>query len=124
MTEFVLVRNAELGVPKQVLPQERRGPRIRERRSCVRILTDDPASMKVLNPFSPSRWDVRVLDVSAQGLKLCVPEFLHPGTAIQIRLEHTIALAEVRYCLACGAEFYVGVQFQDIFPRNRPGVKI
>ena len=94
----------------------------RERRSCVRTVADDPASLKVLNPFSPSRWEIRVLDKSIRGLKLRVPGFLHPGTAVQIRLEHTIALAEVRYCVVAGAHFHVGVHFQDIFPRNRvPG---
>ena len=55
-----------------------------------------------------------------RGLKLQVPEFIHPGTAIQIRLKRTIALAEVRYCHPAGTEFHVGVRLQDVFPSRTP----
>jgi hypothetical protein len=76
--------------------------------------------MKILNPMSPGRLEIRVLETSAHGLRLRVPQFLSPGTAIQVRLKDSVTLAEVRYCRPTGAEFYVGVWIQDVFPWN-PG---
>ena len=92
-------------------PQQRE-----ERRSSVRSPTDDPASLHVLNPLSSAHSKVRVVEVSQEGLKLRVPELLHPGTMVQVRFRDRIVLGEVRYCLPAGAEFYIGVQIRDVFP--------
>jgi hypothetical protein len=86
-----------------------------ERRRGGRVPTDDPAFMQVLNPLATNRVEVRVLDVSRDGLKLRVPEFLPPGSVIQVRMENSIALGEVRYCRALQAGFDAGVQLQDVF---------
>ena len=71
--------------------------------------------MHVLHPLSTARIDVRVLDVSKDGLRLRVPEFLQPGSVIQVRLESSIALGEVRYCRAAHGGFDAGIQLQDVF---------
>jgi hypothetical protein len=85
-----------------------------ERRQDVRIATDEPARMKVLQPLGPSA-EIRVLDVSRSGLKISVPEMLEPGTVIQIHMKNAIAFAEVRYSFQCGDDFHAGVRFQDVF---------
>lgn len=91
-----------------------------ERRRDFRISLDVSASLKAINPLSAQRSEIRIIDASTGGLKLQVPEFIHPGTSIQIRLKRTIALAEVRYCHPAGTEFHVGVRLQDVFPRGGP----
>jgi hypothetical protein len=88
-----------------------------ERRNEPRFRLQVAASLKALSPPSAIRSEVRIIDVAQGGLKLRVPEFLHPGTVIQIRLKRTIAMAEVRYCHPEGSEFDVGVKLQDVFPR-------
>src|SRR5271166_2139084 len=78
--------------------QQRAGDETEERRRDFRIPLDVLASLKTVNPLSLERSQIRIIDAATGGLKLQVPEFIHPGTAIQIRLKRTIALAEVRYC--------------------------
>jgi hypothetical protein len=95
--------------------QRQGGPPVGRRRG-LRKAIDTPATMKILNPMSPGRLEIRVLETSTHGLRLRVPKFLSPGTAIQIRLKDSVTLAEVRYCRPTGAEFYVGVWVQDVFP--------
>ena len=99
--------------------QQRRGcETTEERRRDFRVPLDVSASLKAINPLSAERSAIRIIDASPGGLKLRVPEFLNPGTSIQIRLKRTIALAEVRYCHPVGTEFHVGVRLQDVFPRG------
>jgi hypothetical protein len=85
-----------------------------ERRQDARVPTDEPARMKVLQPLGPNT-EIRVLDVSRSGLKIEVPEFLAPGTVIQIHMKAAIAFAEVRFCTVRGDAFQAGVRFQDVF---------
>jgi hypothetical protein len=88
-----------------------------ERRQDVRVVTNDAARMKVLQPLGPNT-EVRVLDISRGGLKITVPEFLAPGTVIQIHVKSAIAFAEVRYCTHDGTDWQAGVRFQDVFWTN------
>jgi len=111
-SEKFMKRLADLG------RKQRRGPDGEERRSDFRVPLNVPASLKAINPLAAGRSEIKIIDAATSGLKLQVPEFIHPGTAIQIRLKRTIALAEVRYCHPAGAEFHVGVRLQDVFPRG------
>jgi len=92
------------------------GPYVRERRRFIRFATDEPVSVRILNPVSFARDAARVLDTSRDGLKLRVSEFLAPGSTIQVRLANAIAFGEIRYCKPVGSGFHVGVQLQDTFP--------
>jgi hypothetical protein len=85
-----------------------------ERRQGIRIATNEPARMKVLQTLCCST-EVRVLDISRSGLKITVPEMLTPGTVIQIHMKTAVAFAEVRNCGTCGEEMHAGVRFQDVF---------
>ncbi|HEY2844797.1 MAG TPA: PilZ domain-containing protein [Bryobacteraceae bacterium] len=110
--EFKLSRAAEFfGDPEnrkqQLAPEERRRDR--------RVFSEDQAIMQILSPLSFGRVGIRVVDVSKNGLKLLVPEFLQQGTMVQIRMVHSIMLAEVRHCRKAGEGFHAGVQLQDVF---------
>jgi len=88
----------------------------KEQRRFTRIASDMAASIRTLSPASSARASARVLDTSRDGLKLRVSEFLHPGATIQVRVTHTVAFGEVRYCQPAGSAFHAGVQIRDSFP--------
>ncbi|MGD1096777.1 MAG: PilZ domain-containing protein [Bryobacteraceae bacterium] len=90
-----------------------------ERRREYRIAVDDRAFMRLVGPLSSTRVDVQILDVSRNGLRLCVPEFLQLGTIVQVHLKGSVMLGEVRYCSQVGTEFHefhVGVRITEVFP--------
>jgi PilZ domain-containing protein len=88
-----------------------------EHRRDPRIPVDDPGSMRVVNPESVYRSAVRVLDVSKRGMKLWVPEFVSPGTAVQVRVKDLRVLGEVCFCVAAGAGFKAGISIENVFER-------
>ncbi len=91
-----------------------------ERRADPRHPVDEPATVKVLNPLqTAARFDARIVEMSRGGMKLRLPHSLMPGTLVQIRFQAKLALAEVRYCEAAGAEYYAGVRFQDVLDTDR-----
>lgn len=87
-----------------------------ERRREPRFEVDTPASMQVLNPLSTNRVDVRILNLSKRGLRLCVPEFLQKGTIVQVRTKGSSMLGEVCHCSQVGTEFQVGILITEVFP--------
>lgn len=87
-----------------------------ERRREPRFEVNAQASMQVLNPLSPTRVDVRILNLSERGLRLRVPEFLQKGTIIQVRTKGSSMLGEVCHCSQVGTEFHVGILITAVFP--------
>ena len=94
----------------------RQRPEDKERRRHPRVSADDPASVKLLNPPWSGPLEARVLDISREGLKLRVAEFLNPGSLVQIRLKGTVAFGEIRHCRPVDTFFDVGVWLRDVFP--------
>jgi|SRR5580692_9456670 hypothetical protein len=86
-----------------------------ERRSEVRVPEDCPARVKVLHPLTSLEPSApgRVVDRSSQGLGLRVPWSVFPGSLLQIRFLGRIVLGEVRYCLAAGDEFRIGMRLKE-----------
>lgn len=87
----------------------------KERRQEPRIATNERGVMTVIQPQTPGRVDVVILDTSKNGLKLRVPETLAPGTIVQVRLKSTIILGHVRYCVIRGDDFHAGIKIEDVF---------
>jgi hypothetical protein len=85
-----------------------------ERRTRARFPTDDAARMEVVQPLGAKAAEVRILDVSKDGLKLRVPDSLRPGSIVQIYLKSALVVAEVRYCVQADLGFYAGVQLQSV----------
>ena len=83
-----------------------------------RYVVDEVASMTQLHPLVPGRSDIRVIDVSRDGLKLLVPAALEVGTVVQIRMRPIIVTGEVRHCTVVGESFRLGVRILDLFPRE------
>ena len=91
-----------------------------ERRRHTRVATDDPGLMKVLEPFSPVRWLVRVVEVSRSGMGLIAQTRLDPGTMVQVYVKQTSILAQVRHSEPIDDpsrpdHFRVGIEIQHVF---------
>jgi hypothetical protein len=86
-----------------------------EKRRHPRLATNDPASLQVLNPFSPGYWDVRIVDVSKYGLRTHTPKSLLPGSLIRVKMQYSVACGDVRYCIPADHGFYAGVRLHDYF---------
>ena len=69
--------------------------------------------MQILNPFSASKWDVRVVDVSRGGLRTHTPNPLTPDSLIKIQMQFSVSCGDVRYCIPAENGFYVGVRLHD-----------
>ena len=80
-----------------------------------RIETEGDAIIQRINPFSADRLNVRILDVSKEGMRLGSPYFLEPGTALIIRIQNTVAFGEVRHCRMIGGSYHAGVELQGGF---------
>ncbi len=51
-----------------------------DRRRYPRLMTNEGASLQVLNPFSVGTWDVRIVNVSRTGLRTYTPKPLIPDS--------------------------------------------
>jgi hypothetical protein len=90
-----------------------------ERRRERRMATNDYASVQVVSPHTLEHMEVRVLDISRNGLKIRAPKFLKIGAVLQMRLRDTLILGEVRYCVRMDDGFWAGLQIQDCVERRR-----
>ena len=86
------------------------------RRREPRFTTDEEVVVRLLNPFSASRTDARILNVSRHGLMLQLEANLYIGSTVQIRMKDTILLGEVRHCNQAGRAFHVGIVIRNVFP--------
>jgi hypothetical protein len=85
-----------------------------ERRLHPRTATDEPGWMQVMEPPRLGAWEVRVLDVSKDGMSLRTGQHVSRGWKIKVRRGSMIVFGEVRYCLPAGAEFRVGVKIREV----------
>jgi hypothetical protein len=85
-----------------------------EKRREPRIATDQTGSMRILNPLHTNREEVRILDVSKNGMKVRVPCSVALGAIVQIRVKNTHVLGEVRYCISADEGFNIGLLIQDV----------
>jgi hypothetical protein len=93
-----------------------------ERRRHPRVATNDPASLQVLNPFSTGAWEVRIVDVSKNGVRTYTPKSLEPGSLIKMRMQYSVACGDVRYCIPADDGFYAGVRLHDYFVQGDAAV--
>jgi hypothetical protein len=71
-----------------------------------------PARVKALDPMTsttpPSR--ARVIEYSDHGIKLEAANYFMRGTLLQLHVERNFSLWKVRYCVAQGLVFHVGLE--------------
>jgi hypothetical protein len=87
-----------------------------EKRRERRVSTHDSGVLQTINPFSPHRINVHILDVSKSGMKIGGPTILFPGASVKIRLKGMIAFGEVRHCREIEQGCEAGIQLFDALP--------
>jgi hypothetical protein len=85
----------------------------REKRREHRLATNAWAVLQILSPFSDEHLDVRILNVSKNGVGLYTPTGVMPGSLLKVRLKDYLAFGEARYCRPAAEGFSVGVQLHD-----------
>jgi hypothetical protein len=88
-----------------------------ERRKHPRRECDIAARVKLIDPLvslSPSA-PARVLNRSADGLKIRVARPVLVGALVHVRMAGQIFGGEVRYCMSNGTEFDIGVRIVQTY---------
>jgi signal transduction histidine kinase len=99
---------AGVGTLRTVNPQTRGAKEQRDRRTELRHGINYPTLLRAENAGIAV---IRVLDVSASGLRVSVPFRLLPRTEVEIRIEGTSVVGVVRNCTRIAAnEFHVGIK--------------
>jgi anti-sigma factor RsiW len=87
-----------------------------EKRREARVGADEAGVLQRISPFSQDRFDVRILNVSTEGLSVTGPHSLEPGTNVKVRLKRMIAFGEVRHRRMVGGAYHAGIQLHDAIP--------
>ena len=84
------------------------------RRCEPRFSAEGEATVQELHPLSLDRHKVKVVNVSRNGLGILGPKAILPGTIVQLRINGTVELGNVRYCLALeDGAFRIGLQLHS-----------
>jgi hypothetical protein len=82
-----------------------------QKRREPRFSVNGEATVQELHPLSLDRHKVKVVNVSRNGLGIVGPTAILPGTIVQLRINGTIELGNVRYCTAIeGGQFRIGLR--------------
>jgi len=85
-------------------------------RSELRFSTGDEAIFQELSPLSLELQQVKIVDVSKNGLGIVAPKYVLPGTIVQVRIKDTVELGEVRHCSESGDKGYrIGLRLHHQF---------
>jgi hypothetical protein len=85
----------------------------KDKRREQRIPTEGAGVLQRINPFSIDRLDIRILDVSSEGMRIGSPYPLDPGTTVKLRLSTVIAFGEVRHCRLVSGAYQAGIHLHD-----------
>lgn len=91
-----------------------RSPSGRDRRTDIRIPTDEPAIVSLPLPEGIERVEVRVLDVSRSGLRIALNRKLNQGAMVMVHLRDTDVMAEVRYTRPYGEQHHIGLHVRFV----------
>jgi hypothetical protein len=111
----VKLSNADDSLSKRARPSS---TQLKEERRDPRFATDGPGVLQIVSPFSAECLDVRVVDVSKNGLRLHIEVVVLPGSLVKVRMKDYIGFGESRYCVRSDKGFFVGVQLHDYIARR------
>jgi len=92
----------------------------RELRRNPRFQTNSSGLLQILKPFSSKWWDIRITNVSRDGMRLNVPFRVPQGSLIKVKMQNSLYFGETRYCEPAAEDlFYVGVHLHDFYTHVR-----
>lgn len=81
-------------------------------RAEPRFSLGSEAIVQNLSPLSLDRQKVEILDISKNGLGILASKAALPGVIMQVRINTSVELAEVRHCTQCdGNRYRIGLRF-------------
>ena len=84
-----------------------------ERRSELRFEIDRPVRVTGLDA-SPVRCNGTVRNLSGRGMRLTVPEAIHPGATVRVDADNIMFLGEISYCVPESPGYSVGLMVEHI----------
>jgi hypothetical protein len=81
-----------------------------DRRAEVRLKVDQTTFLQVLNPLSPDRMPVTILNTSESGMCVQTLTFLARGAQVRVFRKQLQVFGAVRYCTPADNGFRVGIQ--------------
>jgi hypothetical protein len=88
-------------------------PSVAQKRIEPRFTTQGDATVQELHPISFDRQVVKIVNVSKNGLGIVGSKAILPGTIVQLRMNGTVELGNVRYCSALdGGGFRIGLSLR------------
>jgi hypothetical protein len=88
-------------------------PSVAQKRTEPRFTTEGEATVQELHPISFDRQLVKIVNVSKNGLGIVGSKAILPGTIVQLRMNGTVELGNVRYCSAIDSGgFRIGVRLR------------
>ena len=105
-----------IGMQLKLHPSRKSESKDQDQRSELRFSTGDEAIFQELNPLSLDRQEVKIVDVSRNGLGIVAPKPVLPGTIVQVRIKSNVELGEVRHCSGSGDNGYrIGLKLHHHF---------
>jgi len=89
-----------------------------EERRDPRFATNGRGVLQIVSPYSAECLDVRVVDVSKNGLRVHMDASVMPGSLVKVKMKDYIGFGESRYCVAADKGFFVGVHLHDYIARR------
>jgi anti-sigma factor ChrR (cupin superfamily) len=86
----------------------------KERRKDPRMVTDESAWLQVADPQHLGAWEVRIVDVSREGMSLRTRHYISRGRKVKLRRKDMIVFGEIRYCVPEGGEFRAGIKILEV----------
>lgn len=85
----------------------------RERRSELRTVVNEPATLQSLSPLLLETFDVQVTDVSKSGISVQLSKHLPAQSEVKIRRGTVLLFGEVRYCVPVKGGFRAGIKIKE-----------
>jgi len=91
-----------------------------ELRRNPRFETNGSGLLQILKPFSSDWWNIRITNVSIDGMRINVPFRIPLGSFLKVKLQNSLFFGEARYCAPASDDFfYVGVHLHDFYVREQ-----
>ena len=91
-----------------------------EKRREVRVETDERAFVQMMNPFSPDRLPVSILNQSESGMGIGSATFLPRGAEVWVFRGKARLIGKIRYCVPAEKGFRAGIDVSGSMEGVRP----
>jgi hypothetical protein len=85
-----------------------------------RFQTNGSGLFQILKPSSSQWWDIRITNVSRDGMRLNIPFRVPQGSLTKVKVKNSLYFGETRYCEPASDDlFYVGIHLHVFYTHGR-----